>query len=479
MRPPLVPWQEDGETPATYSSMDQLLYFIDKHATGALPTTVPFLPNTLSRFFPAGVVLGLRFHNDAVATVVVQAIVPNQHNESVVVGSRLLHVNDVDVTHLTASALVHLLKLAQDRPRHCLFQLPDPKTPPTLTHSGGAWIYVHGRLDDAPIAHTLAVPINVVDVACGPRHLLLRTRTGLVYSFGSGDCGRLGHGDTSARASPTLVHALRGDVVVGIAAGRDHSICVSQDGAAYAFGWGEGGRLGLGVDAGCVVWPARVVLPPTVKGFHVVAAGRECSVLISLCGRVFMCGLHLRRDAAPELLLAPHDLPLHPPLASDDAIVSAKAGDAHCVVRTAAGFLYSWGDGAAGAVGHGAMTMNDPVRLPGLVHVVKVTCGAWHTACVTRQRQLWVWGDNLASVPTAVAEMDNVQDMACGDDGVVYVKQVHDVAVSAWSPAAQTSKSYVWRPTSPQDVRVEAGGSYAVVLPHGSNPLKRQGRAES
>jgi E3 ubiquitin-protein ligase HERC2 len=56
------------------------------------------------------------------------------------------------------------------------------------------------------IVHALlAVPI--VEVAAGLNHTLARSASGDVYSWGSGDCGQLGHSTTCNEAVPRLLEA--------------------------------------------------------------------------------------------------------------------------------------------------------------------------------------------------------------------------------------------------------------------------------
>ncbi|RHY70322.1 hypothetical protein DYB30_011732 [Aphanomyces astaci] len=291
-----------------------------------------------------------------------------------------------------------------------------------------------------------------MDVACGPRHILLRSSSGRVFSFGSGDSGRLGHGDVLSRLDPTLIQALRSQVVVGVACGRDHSAVVCASGLAYTFGWGEGGRLGIGHDAGDVLWPTQVVLPNAVRGFHLVAAGREATVLVSRCGRVFVCGLAHVGPTAHALHLAPHHLDgCDDENAGAGGIVSVKAGDAHCVVRMSDGSLYSWGDGASGALGHGdLLTKVHPTKVPGLPSVQKVVCGAWHTACLTTQGHVWVWGDTMGSSTSSPTRIGNksasidedkpvcYRDVACGGDGAMFVQR-HDHTVRHVSPCLRAT----------------------------------------
>ena len=76
-----------------------------------------------------------------------------------------------------------------------------------------------------------------------------------IYSWGRNDYGQLGLGHQSATASPTLVQklstevigeAVKGSSVILIAAGTDHSACVTLEGRIHSWGRGLGGRLGLG-----------------------------------------------------------------------------------------------------------------------------------------------------------------------------------------------------------------------------------------
>lgn len=71
----------------------------------------------------------------------------------------------------------------------------------------------------------------MVKLAAHPdgKHFLALTSDGGVYSWGSGDGGRLGHGDSNSRDEPTLIEALDGKHMVHIACGSayrwDNILC--------------------------------------------------------------------------------------------------------------------------------------------------------------------------------------------------------------------------------------------------------------
>lgn len=104
-------------------------------------------------------------------------------------------------------------------------------------------------------------------------HTLAFTTEGEVFSWGDGDYGKLGHGNSSTQKYPKLIQGpLQGkvwlaslwssvplwatfsnvcvlgvlcQVVVCVSAGYRHSAAVSEDGELYTWGEGDFGRLGL------------------------------------------------------------------------------------------------------------------------------------------------------------------------------------------------------------------------------------------
>ena len=85
-----------------------------------------------------------------------------------------------------------------------------------------------------------------MQVAAGDNHSLCVTAGGLLFSWGQNRNGRLGVSDKSSRQVPTLVTELQGKQVVQVAAGDHHALCTTADGSVFTWGSGEDGQLGLG-----------------------------------------------------------------------------------------------------------------------------------------------------------------------------------------------------------------------------------------
>lgn len=60
----------------------------------------------------------------------------------------------------------------------------------------------------------------------------------LVYSWGEGDDGKLGHNNRVNYDRPKLIEALSGLGVVDIACGSAHSACITSSGNVFT--WGKG-----------------------------------------------------------------------------------------------------------------------------------------------------------------------------------------------------------------------------------------------
>lgn len=69
---------------------------------------------------------------------------------------------------------------------------------------------------------------TVWEVTCGAYHVAVLTASGEVYTWGKGANGRLGHGDTEDRKSPTMVEALKDRVVKRIACGSGFTAAICQ-----------------------------------------------------------------------------------------------------------------------------------------------------------------------------------------------------------------------------------------------------------
>lgn len=159
----------------------------------------------------------------------------------------------------------------------------------------------------------LSLKGRVRDLACGLGHTLALIESGELYAWGNGSNGRLGLGDTNDRSSPTRVviptpstkHDEEPPESNGasiapvrfrhIFCGASHSLGLSWDGRAYAWGKNNQGQCGHGHTND--QWTIQEIesFRDTEEGeeeeFVVYAAGGwEHTLFCTASGRVYSCG---------------------------------------------------------------------------------------------------------------------------------------------------------------------------------------------
>lgn len=169
------------------------------------------------------------------------------------------------------------------------------------------------------------------------------SRDGDVYSWGNGDGGRLGHGDTTPKEEPTLIQTLKGRDIVNIECGGTYSAAISAYGALYTWGRGNYGRLGHGTADDCLI-PTMI---SSLSDEHVTQVA---------CGFFY----------------------------------------AHTLCVTSQGKVYSWGDGDYGKLGRGG---SDGSKLPRVVEklqntkIRKVYCGPQCSIALSEDGKVFTWGN--------------------------------------------------------------------------------------
>lgn len=88
---------------------------------------------------------------------------------------------------------------------------------------------------------TLAIR-NCVQMACGFEHIAMLDERGVLFTMGRASRGQLGLGDLEGREEPSSVHALDLVRFRRVVCGGWHTVALSKDGDAYAFGWNDAGQ---------------------------------------------------------------------------------------------------------------------------------------------------------------------------------------------------------------------------------------------
>ncbi|XP_053566453.1 inhibitor of Bruton tyrosine kinase [Bombina bombina] len=187
-----------------------------------------------------------------------------------------LHIQDKD--GFTALDLV-----MKDRPSHIVFKSSDP----TELYTWGNNInFTLGHGSQQSKHHPELVDmfprsgIYIKQMILCKFHSIFLSQKGQVFTCGHGQGGRLGHGDELTCLVPRLVEGLCGHQCSQIAAAKDHTIVLTEEGYVYTFGLNTFHQLGILPPPSSSNVPrqiqAKILKGKTVIG---VAAGRFHTVL--------------------------------------------------------------------------------------------------------------------------------------------------------------------------------------------------------
>uniref|UniRef100_A0A8C3GCF4 RCC1 domain containing 1 n=1 Tax=Cyclopterus lumpus TaxID=8103 RepID=A0A8C3GCF4_CYCLU len=205
-----------------------------------------------------------------------------------------------------------------------------------------------------PLYRSLSPQLRAKSLALSSEHAILLSASGAVYTWGLGSHGQLGHGGLSSEEEPRAVEALLGMPMSCIATGSWHTVCISDGGDLYVWGWNESGQLGL---------PSRALHQDvgTSPAEGPQEGEQHEEVFISI-------------QAFPALL----------DITPSCEIRSVSCGCRHTAAVTTTGDLYTWGWGDYGQLGHQTLISSDePQRVEFFreqqMQVADVVCGSWNT----------------------------------------------------------------------------------------------------
>ncbi len=273
---------------------------------------------------------------------------------------------------------------------------------------------------------------RIIQASPGVHHSLLLADDGMVFSFGSNEYGQTGLGtDVGDTLVATAIDTtnLGDQKITQVAAGRYHSLLLSEDGTVFSFGRNRLGITGVGTDVGNAL--VAVPIDTTNLGGNsitAVAAGPYHSLLLDEDGIVYTFG-H-RGEGELGVGAGIDEVPIATPIDATNLggrkVTQVAAGLYHSLLLTEDGDVFSLGDNNLGGTGVGTTdddtpvaTLIDATNLAGRT-IAQVSVGGGHSLLLANDGTVFSFGRNSegqlgidsTSFPTSIAAPIDMTNLA-------------------------------------------------------------------
>ena len=324
---------------------------------------------------------------------------------------------------------------------------------------------------------------------CEPRDILVWGRIPACFASARDPSASASGGEWAHLLLPTEVPGAEGLDATSASLGDRHAVVVARSGAVYSWGDAADGRLGRGRGDGERATPSRIPrefahrrhenqrerdgerdgdgetnLPLGTLSSLEVCCGGARSVLKDAAGRMHAWGDGWLGVASVDRQWSPARAPAHCP-----RVTAVACGAYHAAAVAEDGGVWTWGEGAFGALGHGAgarrASTPTPRRVAGLTgrRALSVSCGVWHTAAIALASSdatatasatdavgtdpagdLWTWGDadgGKLGLGDGAASTDTPTMAARPPEGEVNFRSV---SCGQWHTLALDASGGVW-----------------------------------
>ena len=204
----------------------------------------------------------------------------------------------------------------------------------------------------------LAPGETVLTIATKGWHVYILTSENRLLSFGKNDLGQIGDGTSENRLSPVEITdrfgLAPGDMIVLVRAGYENGMALTSSGRLFSWGWNGYGQIGDGTDTNRHL-PTEITARLNLDSGDTVAdfaIGNAHVLIMSSNGKVYSIGANtggqigIPGQPIGEHIYAPYPITSSFMLADGERIVAIAAGGDHSVVLTNAGNVFTFGSNA-------------------------------------------------------------------------------------------------------------------------------------
>jgi alpha-tubulin suppressor-like RCC1 family protein len=216
--------------------------------------------------------------------------------------------------------------------------------------------------------------------------VLLKCADQQLYFAGDNQYGQAGDGTLNSTSA--LAPVAGKDSTMAFSSGQGFVLWVKTDGTLYAWGKNLKGNLGIGLFWDTLI-PAEV---PNINDAIQVASGNSHSLVLTKDSTLYSAGSNTYGELGRPLDSIARNL--FGPVEFLSEVISVQAGSLHSAALTKNGDLWLWGQGAWGQLGLGNRSNRfRPVQLLGH-KFASFYLSHLYTLGIDSAGSVWVWGEN-------------------------------------------------------------------------------------
>jgi alpha-tubulin suppressor-like RCC1 family protein len=241
---------------------------------------------------------------------------------------------------------------------------------------------------------------NIMSVAAGLYHALALDANGAVWSWGLGNLGQLGDGQSGDPYGPPLSFSYAMQVgnrrtgyltgISSISAGQNSSYALGTNGTVWAWGYNASGQLGNDTTT-TAVYPGKVT---GLANIVAISGGGNHALALRADGTVWAWGANNVGQLGNNSTVN-SSIPIEVPGLSD--IIAIAAGGSSSYAVQSGGAVYAWGSDSSGQLGDNSNNNSlVPEQISALGNFPTATISACSDYCFVTDDNgdLWSWGDN-------------------------------------------------------------------------------------
>ncbi len=237
---------------------------------------------------------------------------------------------------------------------------------------------------------------GICDITCGERHVIARTKSGLLFSWGDNCCGQLGDGTIINRNKPKVINSLQHLNIITVSCGAYHTLALTSDGELYGWGYNRIGQVGNGQNRTNEWSPFKIEHPPATK-FEMISCGYHHSLALSSDRKVYSWGyneygqLGIGRNSnqdIPQLVVTLNNI----------AISKIVCGRYHSLFLTLDGDIYGCGRNSTGQIGNETQyNSNIPIKMSGCDKFKDVTASIFDNISLAEStlNEFYICGESI------------------------------------------------------------------------------------